>query len=172
MTSFGSDRDLGPGVTDVGIQATERLKEKRTAVQKALRTFKFVVWGCVLVVVLGIAGLAWWAYEHRESGYVTDERSCSLEIGKRSLTGTRAYSYHYNTYLGWRVVDTSIVEEKTTFQVRGSGFIVINLYDGKSDVTRVGMGEMGVQVLKKADRYVFVMDDGSVGVSDYRSLCK
>lgn len=172
MSSFGSDRDLGPGVTDVGIQATDRLKEKRTAVQKALRAFKITVWGCVLAVVLGIAGLAWWAYEHRESGYVTDERSCSLEVGKRSLTGTRAYSYPYHTYLGWRVVDTSTVDEKTTIQVRGSGFIVINLYEGKSDVTRVGMGEMGVQILKRADRYVFVMDDGSVGVSDYRSLCK
>lgn len=171
MTSFGSDRDLGPGM-DAGIQATDRLKEKRTAVQKALRTFKFIVTGCVLGVILGIVGLGWWAYEHRVSGYVTDERSCSLEIGKRVLTGTRAYSYPYHTYLGWRVVDTSIVEEKTTFQVRGSGFIVVNLYEGKSDVTRVGIGEVGVQVLKPADRYVFVMDDGSVGVSDYRSLCK
>lgn len=171
MSSFGSDRDLGPGM-DAGIQATDRLKEKRTAAQRALWLFKFLVGGAIVLVLLFIAGMAWWAYEHRESGYVTDERSCSLEVGKRTLVGTRAYSYHYNTYLGWRVVDTRVVEEKTTIQVRGSGFIVINLNKDKSDVTRVGIGEVGVQVLKPADRYVFVMDDGSVGVSDYRSLCK
>lgn len=172
MSSFGSDRDLGPGVTEVGIVANERLKEKRTAVQKALRTFKFLVWGCVLGGLLGIAGLVWWAYEHRVSGYVTDERSCSLEIGKRLLTGTRAYSYHFNDYLGWRFIDTRAVEEKTTVQVRGYAFTVVNLTGDKHDVTRVGTGEQGIQILKPADKYVFLFEDGGVGVSDYRSLCK
>jgi hypothetical protein len=169
VTTFET-RDLPED--DAGAKAAD-LMRKRSLASKALKAFKITVWVFIAVGLLAIAGFLYYAYTTHVGGYVTDERACSIDIGKKNIAGTRSYGYHYDEYLGFRFIDTRTISEQTKMQVRGAGYTVVNLYtDNTFDTTRVGQGEQGIQVLKAAERYVFIFEDGSIGMSDYKKLCK
>jgi hypothetical protein len=169
--------DSSRGVTqptralDAGAKGRERLAERRTAIQKAAFLFKATIWTIVLVLLLVLAGIAGWGYHTMETGRVTDSRPCFVKVGKTEFTGSREYHYAYHDIFNFRFFDRDNIEVTTTLKVRGGALVVAGI-GGDGDYTSVvGMGEVGIERLKKADKYVLVTDTGAT-IIGYDEICK
>lgn len=156
---------------DAGILASDRIRERSAAARVAfwVKTTLWLVAG--LVLACGTAFGAW-AYEKRLTGYVTDERPCSFSVGKQEITGTRYYSYPFTEILGFRFIDTSVIDVKTELDVRGDSMLIVGHKGIDWWAVDVGVGEKGIQALKPADFYTFVVAKNQVGVVNDNALCK
>jgi hypothetical protein len=155
--------------TDAGAAARERLAAR------ALRKTKwFLKWTFLTTMLLAIAvvtGSGWWVYEHRHQGYDIVYRNCKWKLGDSELTGTRTYSYPYQEYLGYRLIQRDGVEEKTVVTVNGGGLTVIGLKDTDFWVNNVKEGERGPVTLKDANNYVF-QQGKNWAAAKYSEFCK
>ena len=168
-TPPGFDRHAG--TLDVGAQAREKLEKRRTAAQKAAFVLKAIIWSIVFVLLLVLAGIAGWGYHTMETGRVTDSRPCYVKVGKTEFTGSRDYHYVYHDIFNFRFFDRDNIEVTTTLKVRGGALVVAGI-GGDGDYTSVvGMGEVGIERLKKADKYVMVTDTGAT-IIGYNEICK
>jgi hypothetical protein len=162
---------------DAGIRAAERIRE-RSLKAKAAKAFFVLMSGLAVLLITGVSGVGYYGYATMTTGLVTNERPCSLEVGKRTVTGVREYVQRYNEIFGYQFIKTNDVVEKTTINVRGVAFVVVGHLASVNEKTgknwwskRIGMGEQGVQILDRAESYTFVFED-AVQVVPYRGLCR
>jgi hypothetical protein len=144
---------------------------ERNAAMTIKRFVRRLMLGFSLLLILSLGGLGYYAHATKVTGYVTDTRSCSLEIDGKELTGTREYSYPFTEILGFRLIDTKHIEETTKVDIRGESLRVVGLNNTEWWTVKVGVGEKGIQQLKPAHTYTFVLGD-KVGVVPYRAFCK
>jgi hypothetical protein len=156
--------------TDAGDQARKKITE-RSAKVKLGTLIKRLVTGLVLLLVAGVAAAGWWGYENRVTGYVTDERSCMMDVEGRELKGRRTYSYPFQEYFGYRFIDTKAITEQTFVEVRGDDMVIVGHGNADWSPIKIGTGEKGYQKLAYADTYV-IMVGKRVGVSSYKAMCK
>jgi len=157
---------------DPGIRARSAVASRAAAAAKVAkrilyRTIAFILF--ISVVVIGAGG--YYVYATSTKGYVTDHRSCELDVGGYTVTGERTYSYPYTDFLMWRNIDKTTVTEKTLIDVKGTAMTVVGITGEDSVVTSIGEGERGTAVIKAADTYVFMINK-KVASKSYKTFCK
>jgi hypothetical protein len=169
VTEKVSEERLRPTI-DAGALAADKMR-KRTAAQTAATYFRRTVYFFLTVLLMVIGLIVWYGYENKVTGRFIDDRSCEFSIGNREMTGIRTYSYPYTEIFGFRFIDTSTIEEKTTINIRGDAMTVVGHSSTGWWAINIGTGEIGKQVIKNAESYTFVMGK-AVNVIPYRQLCK
>lgn len=164
--------EVNSAEVDKGILARSAMAGRAAAAAKAAKrllykTIAFILF--ISVIVIGAGG--YYAYATSTKGYVTDHRSCAVDVGGYSLTGERTYSYPYVDVLGWRSIRKSEVVEKTLLDVTGTGITVVGITGEDAVVTTVGEGERGTALIKVADTYVFMINK-KVAAKSYKTFCK
>jgi len=162
--------------TDVAkLDAGQAAKEKLTVKQAAIKTaymVRFTILSFIGFFLLGLAGYGAWAWEHRVQSAFTDYRTCSVKVGNKEVTGTRSFTYPFTEVLGYRFIDTKHIHQETKIDIRGDAITIVGTQGDKWWAIPVGTGERGVQLLKPADAYTFVIDGKDAGVIEYNSFCR
>jgi len=160
---------------DAGERAANlmRSRMKQAARRALVRTWTIFS----LLLFLGTvtaAGLGYYFWQHRTITHVTYERNCRWPINdKLEITGRRTYDFQQNELFGIRWNDAKGVTEQTRVDVVGKQMLVIGLTaDDKWWAYPISMGERGIQPLKSASSYVFVVDGDKVGAAKYEEFCK
>lgn len=154
---------------DAGNRAAALMRVKAAAYRTA-RVLRWTLYGVVALAIIGIGALGYWGYLNKTTEYLVDTRSCLFKVGNVELTGTRTYSYPSTEIFGVRFIDTKHIDEKTKLNLNGSPLTIIGQDSDKWWAVNIDQGERGVQVLKPADSYSFIMGK-QVGVVAYRALC-
>lgn len=157
---------------DAGVRARSAMAGRAAAAARAAKRILYKTIAIILfisVVVIGAGG--YYVYATSTKGYVTDHRSCELDVGGYTVTGERTYSYPYTDFLMWRNIDKTTVTEKTLIDVKGTAMTIVGITGEESVVTPVGEGERGTAVIKAADTYVFMINK-KVAAKSYKSFCK
>lgn len=160
---------------DAGEKAANLL---RTRMKKAARTALVRTWMIfslvLLIAVASAVGAGYYFYQHRTVTNVTFERACKWPINdKLEVTGRRTYNFQQNELFGIRWNDAKSVVEQTRVDVAGKQMLVVGLTaDNKWWGYPITMGERGIQILKPAETYVFVVEGNQVGAVKYDEFCK
>jgi len=161
-----------PPSQDAGARARSAMKDRAVAAAQAAKRLLYKTIAITLfisAIVIGAGG--YYVYSTSTKGYVTDHRSCELDVGGYTVTGERTYSYPYIDFLMWRSIDKTTVTEKTIIDVKGTGMTVVGITGEESTVTSIGEGERGTAVIKNADTYVFMIGK-KVAAKSYKTFCK
>lgn len=160
------------------LKAREKLKLKSTLLAKAKRgvSVTAIAFSLLLMLVtLGIGGYGYYAYSAGEfySSRATDERSCRIKISDDYyLMGRRYYSYRYTDVLGYRLVDTKGISERTELFIDSAEWIVIGHREDGSHWKEVWpKAEPGVLPLEDAKTYT-VFSGRVAGSVTYDDFCK
>lgn len=160
-----------PEKLDAGMRARGLMTVRAGAKAAKRILYRTIAVALVLaIVVIGAGG--YYAYSTRSTGYLNDYRTCEMDVGGYSLTGTRTYSYPFTDVLGWRSIDKSRIIEKTLIDVRGTGMVIVSSKGSEQPVvTIVSEGERGTAALKPADSYTFIINKKAAAIS-HAALCK
>lgn len=178
MTDHGDRKhELAPHVQvdnshDAGTRARMKMNA-RIAAQKAAAFTKMTVRLTLLLLWFALLFVAYYGYENRVTGTYVDHRECSLDLeGDYTVTGKRTYTYPYVEVYGFRVVQTSKIDEKTQIDLKGSSIVTIGQTNDEWWAINNKTGEFGIQILKPANSYSFVVNGDRVGVVTYKSFCR
>lgn len=174
-----SDRkhELAPHVQmddshDAGTRARMKMNA-RIAAQKAAAFTKKVILLTVLAAIATALAVIYYGHETRITGTYVDHRECSLELqGDYTITGKRTYTYPYVEVFGFRVVQTGQIDEVTQIDLKGTSIVTIGQTNDEWWAINNGTGERGIQILKPANSYSFVVNGDRVGVVTYKSFCR
>lgn len=184
---------------DAGTLAREKV-ERRSLAAKAGGVIRWTVMWCLFLAFVAIALIAWYGKYTMVTGRLTDERMCSAKLSEEdAVTGRRTFNYSYREVFGLRIIDTKTITERTEVDIRGQAMTIVglvgeepiedvamsnNTIEGKVQergakhptgalwwAVDIQMGEKGIQYLKHADTYTFVVDN-KVAVVEYASFCR
>lgn len=115
---------------DAGVRAANRIRTKAAAAaRKTARITLLITVTVVVLAMIAVAGVGYYGWSTRVTGYAIDERPCSFDLQGMPLTGKRTYSYNYTEIFNFRYVDTTAVSEKTVLDVTGTAITIVGLYD-------------------------------------------
>lgn len=171
LVETGNTEQAHPETVDAGIRVRSIMKA-RSAAKVAKRILYRTIAVAVVAAIVLIGAGSYYAYSTRTTGYLNDYRTCEMDVGGYSLTGTRTYSYPFTDVLGWRSIDKSRIIEKTLIDVKGTGMIIVSSKGSDQPVvTIVSEGERGTAALKPADSYTFIINKKASAIS-HSALCK
>lgn len=154
------------GISDV----KQRLATRSTIYR---RTTKFLKWLLVIVLLITF-GCAYGLYSYVKSvpkQRATDIRYCSIQVGNTTVSGTREFSYNYHDYFGYRFIDTSKIDTKTSIDYGVTGLIIVGNNKDNFWSFNSGGSVIGKIIIKPAERYTFIVN-GKVNVIDDSVFCK
>lgn len=160
---------------DAGEKAANLLRTRMKKVARTALIRTWMVFSLILTIaVAALAGAGYYFWQHRVVTPVTYERACRWQINdKLEVTGRRTYTFQQNELFGIRWNDAKGVLEKTSVDVIGKQMLVVGLTaDDKWWGYPISTGERGIQNLKPADSYVFVIEGDKVGAVKYNEFCK
>lgn len=160
------------------LKARERLKVKQGLTQKAKNGIKKVTMlfcGLVTLIVLAACGTLYVSYTNGDfyASRAVDERACRIKISDDYyLMGRRYFSYRYTDILGYRLVDTKGISERTELFLDSAEWIVIgHQEDGSYWREDWPKAEPGVLPLEDAKTYT-VFSGKVAGSVTYSDFCK
>lgn len=167
--------------TDKGVAAKAKLAA-RSAARKTARMFRWCIALAISLMIIAAALVASYGYKTMVTGHLTDERPCVIDFSEDfQVTGKRTFSYPFKEIFGQRLIDTRAISEKTVVDIRGDSMTIIGLNGKVLDQATswsipVGVGERGIQILKSADVYTFVVNTGKgspkVRTITHDAMCK
>lgn len=157
---------------DAGTRARMKLN-MRIAARKAARFTERLVLLTLFLSYAAALGIVYYGYTTRVTGTYVDHRECKLPLNEDyAITGKRTYTYPYVEVFGVRVVQTEQIDEVTQIDLRGQSIVTVGQTKDNWWAINNEQGERGVQILKPADTYTFVMDGDRIGVIAYKSFCR
>lgn len=167
------------GVDDRIGKAKEKLVERQVTVGKAVRRTLHITYLIIsllsMLAVCGIIAGGVWAYNQGNfySSRAIDERGCGMTVGKDWVVlGRRYYTYRYRDILGYRLIDTKGIEERTEMFMDASDMIITGVTkEGTFWYEKWPKGEPGVFPMPDAERYI-VFSGEVVGTTTYHDFCK
>jgi len=166
---------------DKGLAAKAKLAA-RTAARKTAQLIRWSIWVAISLTIICAALVVSYGYKTMVTGHLSDERPCAIDFGGDMVVGgKRTFNYPFKEIYGFRMVDTSKISERTVVDVRGDAMTIVGL-KGKQLLQsedwsiNVGAGERGIQILKDADVYTFVVNTGKgqprVRTITHDAMCK
>lgn len=167
--------------TDKGMAAKAKLAA-RMAARKTARMVRWCIAVAISLTIIAAALVATYGYKTMVTGHLTDERPCIIDFSEDfQVSGKRTFSYPFKEIFGVRIIDTKVISEQTVVDIRGDAMTIVGLNGKVLDKATswsipVGMGERGIQILKPADVYTFVVNTGKgspkVRTITHDAMCK
>jgi hypothetical protein len=150
---------------DAGTRAASRIRTKAAAVaDTAVRAVSWLVGLSIALAIIVIVGTGYYGWENRVTGRLSDDRQCKAEYKDLTITGKRTYSYPYTEIFGFRFIDTAAIDERTVVDIRGDAMMILGQSGDEWWSLSIGMAEQGIQILKPADYFTFVVGKKAVVV--------
>lgn len=148
---------------DAGMRAAERIRSKAAAIANGTaRLIKWIIGTSIALAIVVISSAGYYGWENRVTGRLSDDRSCKVEYKDLTITGKRTYSYPFTEIFGFRFIDTKAIDERTVIDIRGDALVVVGQSGSDWWSLAIGPGEQGIQILKAAESYTFVMGKKAV----------
>lgn len=157
---------------DAGTKAREKVKNRKSVAQRAVVIWNFLLLTVVLCVI-GLGSVLYYKVSKTPKVYQVDSRPCEYTDEKTgiTLTGTRYYSYYQQDLFGFQWRDGKAVDETTELDLTGSAMTIMGVGNGQWWYKYIDDGETGLERMKSAELYQFVIGKRAVAVP-YRKFCR
>lgn len=177
---------------DKGAKARAKLIA-RNALRRTRKIIRWTIAASISLIIILAALVVTYAYKTATKGRINYEIGCSYKFRDGyEITGKRTFSEPYTELMGWRNVNTKEVTERTVIDIKGDAISILGQYTKLKPIDpetneappaeerwwgiNVGLAEKGVQILKGADNYTFVVDTTKgpkkLGVVKYEDFCR
>lgn len=156
---------------DAGILAQLALERRWKKDRKKRKVF----WWSLILILLFVGVVGYGLYYNLQTVRDQHVRMCAVKQGEGKegyfVTGQRVYDYTYHTLFGYQLQNKAERVEKSQLNVTGQKMLVVELTGNDYQTVKIGQGEKGTQVLARADRYMFIIDD-EVKMISYEGFCR